>query len=216
MERKHLSRAGFTLIELLVVIAIIAILAAILFPVFARARENARKTSCCSNLKQLGMATHMYAQDYDEMLPCDYYACNSTWTHTRLVTQITPYMKDSAVLYCPSASKMGFADIVDTPTNRSAGNIGYYYYSYDQQPGTVTPSSGVNSAWVSFSFLKAFTGNSTRVMSELYDPDYWVWSDIFCQPLNIRMHESAFGSINVCYLDGHVKFQPGQARDVFK
>ncbi|HOQ30130.1 MAG TPA: prepilin-type N-terminal cleavage/methylation domain-containing protein [Armatimonadota bacterium] len=59
-------QAGFTLIELLVVIAIIAILAAILFPVFARARENARKSSCLSNCKQLGMALMQYAHDYDE------------------------------------------------------------------------------------------------------------------------------------------------------
>jgi len=61
--------AGFTLIELLVVIAIIAILAAILFPVFARARENARKSTCQSNLKQIGLAFMQYAQDFDEMLP---------------------------------------------------------------------------------------------------------------------------------------------------
>src|SRR5437667_8060368 len=60
------STKGFTLIELLVVIAIIAILAAILFPVFARAREAARKTSCLSNMKQLGLASNMYKQDYDE------------------------------------------------------------------------------------------------------------------------------------------------------
>ncbi len=62
-------RKGFTLIELLVVIAIIAILAAILFPVFAKAREKARQTSCLSNMKQIGLASMMYAQDYDERLP---------------------------------------------------------------------------------------------------------------------------------------------------
>ena len=62
-------RRGFTLIELLVVIAIIAILAAILFPVFAQAREKARQASCTSNLKQIGMAFKMYIQDYDERWP---------------------------------------------------------------------------------------------------------------------------------------------------
>ena len=66
--RSNIRSKGFTLIELLVVIAIIAILAAILFPVFSQARESARKTSCLSNLKQLGLATMMYAQDYDETL----------------------------------------------------------------------------------------------------------------------------------------------------
>src|SRR2546423_13005970 len=67
VERER-SRSGFTLIELLVVIAIIAILAAILFPVFAQARATARKAACASNLKQIGLAFMMYAQDYDEML----------------------------------------------------------------------------------------------------------------------------------------------------
>src|ERR1700722_16915261 len=64
-----MKRTGFTLIELLVVIAIIAILAAILFPVFAAAREKARQTSCASNLKQIGLAILQYAQDYDELYP---------------------------------------------------------------------------------------------------------------------------------------------------
>ena len=63
-------KSGFTLIELLVVIAIIAILAAILFPVFAQAREKARQTACLSNMKQQGTAVMMYSQDYDETLPC--------------------------------------------------------------------------------------------------------------------------------------------------
>src|SRR2546423_2637609 len=67
VERER-SRSGFTLIELLVVIAVIAILAAILFPVFAQARATARKAACASNLKQIGLAFGMYAQDYDEML----------------------------------------------------------------------------------------------------------------------------------------------------
>lgn len=64
-----MRRNGFTLIELLVVIAIIAILAAILFPVFAQAREKARQTMCLSNSRQMGLAVQMYTQDYDEVLP---------------------------------------------------------------------------------------------------------------------------------------------------
>src|SRR6218665_2214986 len=68
-----MKRHGFTLIELLVVIAIIAILAAILFPVFARARENARRSACQSNLKQIGLGIMQYTQDYDERYPIRYY-----------------------------------------------------------------------------------------------------------------------------------------------
>src|SRR5579863_5350046 len=68
------KRSGFTLIELLVVIAIIAILAAILFPVFAQAREQARKTSCISNIKQISLANLMYTQDYDETFPLEEYS----------------------------------------------------------------------------------------------------------------------------------------------
>ena len=211
-------RVGFTLIELLVVIAIIAILASILFPVFARAREAARKTSCASNLKQLGLACHMYSQDYDELLPCDYYACNGNATHMRLVSQILPYIKNTQIMYCPSAQKMGLADIVPTAANATAGNIGYYYYSYDQVPSTVAPKGGTNySTWISWNFLPTAMGQDyARVMTEQWDSDYWLWSDVFCAPLNIRIHESSLGSVNVCYLDGHVKFQPGQAKSVFK
>ena len=72
MQRLGCRGRGFTLIELLVVIAIIAILAAILFPVFAQASEQARKTTCTSNMRQVGMALNMYVQDYDERLPAQH------------------------------------------------------------------------------------------------------------------------------------------------
>jgi len=94
-------RPGFTLIELLVVIAIIAILAAILFPVFAKAREKARQSSCSSNLKQLALATLQYAQDYDETFPVwfRYQYPNSPQHPT---TAVLPYVKSTQVYVCPS------------------------------------------------------------------------------------------------------------------
>jgi len=105
---------AFTLIELLVVIAIIAILAAILFPVFAQARESARKTSCLSNTKQLGLGVMMYVQDYDEMYPCN------SWDTPPIATadtdvkdpaymsamhwvwRLMPYIKNKQIFVCPS------------------------------------------------------------------------------------------------------------------
>jgi prepilin-type N-terminal cleavage/methylation domain-containing protein/prepilin-type processing-associated H-X9-DG protein len=108
-----MRRRGFTLIELLVVIAIIAILAAILFPVFARAREKARQASCSSNLKQLALAFLMYAQDYDEKLPgqnlAHYpggptaYPNDACCVERNIAWAITqPYIKNAQVLLCPS------------------------------------------------------------------------------------------------------------------
>jgi len=94
------SRMGFTLIELLVVIAIIAILAAILFPVFARAREKARQTSCLSNQKQIALATLMYAQDYDEMW-CPAVTANAGGTYTAFHL-LEPYVKNAQIYVCPS------------------------------------------------------------------------------------------------------------------
>ena len=100
-SRKH----GFTLIELLVVIAIIAILAAILFPVFARAREKARQASCESNEKQISLAILMYAQDYDERFPQECYnnglnfPMKLCWKWT-----VLPYIKNNQVFFCPSQS----------------------------------------------------------------------------------------------------------------
>jgi len=108
-----IGRRGFTLIELLVVIAIISILAAILFPVFARARENARRASCLSNLKQIGLASMMYVQDYDEHYPVAYVATtqprpdglqwiSTGWTWGQL---LYPYTKSRQVFVCPSSAE---------------------------------------------------------------------------------------------------------------
>jgi len=98
-------RRGFTLIELLVVIAIIAILAAILFPVFAKAREKARQSSCLSNEKQMGIAFLQYAQDYDETFMLDPGGTSSTTDRASAqawYNALEPYMKSTQILACPS------------------------------------------------------------------------------------------------------------------
>ncbi len=97
------TNKAFTLIELLVVIAIISILAAILFPVFARARENARRSSCQSNLKQLGLGVMQYTQDYDEKFPPYSGASGSTAEANGWAILVQPYIKSKQILQCPSA-----------------------------------------------------------------------------------------------------------------
>jgi prepilin-type N-terminal cleavage/methylation domain-containing protein len=119
-----MKRTGFTLIELLVVIAIIAILAAILFPVFARAREKARMTSCLSNLKQIGLGLMMYVQDYDETWPSmrvfppytTDYNTSPWWCreyYGGIPTLLQPYVKNHQLFWCSSdstASGSGYWD----------------------------------------------------------------------------------------------------------
>ncbi len=146
---------GFTLIELLVVIAIIAILAAILFPVFAKAREKARQISCTSNMKQIGLAVLMYSQDYDETFPSKGVCLNGgNWVPWE--TMVAPYIKNGAhsgtatgdtnyggsVFACPSNSNKtsAFANL--------AGSFQYscdYAANYNEAFGTA-PTGGNQSA----------------------------------------------------------------------
>jgi prepilin-type N-terminal cleavage/methylation domain-containing protein/prepilin-type processing-associated H-X9-DG protein len=118
MRRKF----GFTLIELLIVIAIIAILAAILFPVFARARENARRASCMSNVKQIGLGVMQYIQDYDEKFPGYYTDPNGNGFQENTADRgwaenIQPYLRSTQIYQCPSEptapspnNGMGYSD----------------------------------------------------------------------------------------------------------
>jgi prepilin-type N-terminal cleavage/methylation domain-containing protein len=109
-------RRGFTLIELLVVIAIIAILAAILFPVFARAREKARQASCTSNLKQQGIAILMYAQDYDERIPPAFITPGSYEYLVGFYDLLAPYVKSEDLFVCPSEHYLHNYRRTDLPT----------------------------------------------------------------------------------------------------
>ena len=135
-----MKRSGFTLIELLVVIATIAILAAILFPVFAKAREKARQASCLSNVKQMMLGVLSYAQDYDEKMPSQW-MLNTSPTHT-VIGQATPtnyytwpelimaYTKNDQIFQCPSKQ---FATMINYQSYPTA----YMYTAFN--PATSTP-----------------------------------------------------------------------------
>lgn len=138
------GKTGFTLIELLVVIAIIAILAAILFPVFARARENARRSSCQSNLKQIGLASAQYSQDYDERyVPYSLWYGGHDLAHQvdMWANLLYPYTKSAQIYVCPSDPKKDRAIAVyysySIPTN-----VKYCSYNMNGiQDGTATTSA---------------------------------------------------------------------------
>jgi prepilin-type N-terminal cleavage/methylation domain-containing protein/prepilin-type processing-associated H-X9-DG protein len=122
MNRVRRAPVGFTLIELLVVIAIVSILAAILFPVFARAREKARQSSCASNLRQIGVAALQYVQDNDETLPTRGFR-TASWGYSWR-TELYPYVKSLDVYQCPSNEVVIQPETVDGVTLRFPGSYG--------------------------------------------------------------------------------------------
>jgi prepilin-type N-terminal cleavage/methylation domain-containing protein/prepilin-type processing-associated H-X9-DG protein len=142
---KRRKGKGFTLIELLTVIAIIAVLASILFPVFARAREQARKATCQSNLKQLGLALLMYSQDYDErMLPIA--TPGGPGGELRWPQILSPYLKMRGFVRCPDADysqATAFGPTYDEAINDPDGNGGMNDYAYG-----LYPSYGYNYAYL--------------------------------------------------------------------
>ncbi len=195
-------RKGFTLIELLVVIAIIAILAAILFPVFAKAREKARQASCMSNLKQLMLAALMYAQDYDERMQVSTTSCyvgpppapdtnRNFWRY-----QLQPYIKNWGVFTCPSANSGDMSAI---------GTQGQLAYGFNQSVFNLPLAN-------------------MRYPAELCvmgDARHWIintgnqgWAHAYanicaagCNP-DRRIDDNARhnGGSDVAFADGHVKF----------
>ncbi|RYG58371.1 DUF1559 domain-containing protein [bacterium] len=132
----RIRQSGFTLIELLVVIAIIAILAAILFPVFGRARENARRSSCQSNLKQIGLGMMQYTQDYDEYFPLSVISLTASGSQTNppvggvpigWADAVQPYLKSTQIYQCPSEA---------IPPVNDANATGYTDYFLNKNAGT--------------------------------------------------------------------------------
>jgi prepilin-type N-terminal cleavage/methylation domain-containing protein/prepilin-type processing-associated H-X9-DG protein len=213
-------RAGFTLIELLVVIAIIAILAAILFPVFARAREKARQASCCSNTKQLGLGFIMYVQDYDQRFPPQHdWGTSGSYRHW--VDEIYPYVKNAQLYSCPSAKDWGYAL---TPSgippggtswwSQFVGNCSYGYgawlggFGANPAPRKETQINAVNTLLVADcnNGVHACCGGDFRV----------AWAEV-CQSqpggCNIRPdypsdnYTRHNGGQNVGFADGHAKWQ---------
>lgn len=201
-------RRGFTLIELLVVIAIIAILAAILFPVFARAREKARQTSCLSNVKQIALGMLMYIQDYDERFP--YFASGSSsvdpwicWPH-----QLQPYLKNWQIYQCPSSPY--------------GGEMNYHGTLYPIRPSYAF----VNSLWSSNPPYSLAVVQSPASKFMMADSNHPVLGDIrgfltasACGQWTCGRNVASTqkwevphnDGINIGYVDGHAKWMNGNA-----
>jgi prepilin-type N-terminal cleavage/methylation domain-containing protein/prepilin-type processing-associated H-X9-DG protein len=179
-------KRGFTLIELLVVIAIIAILAAILFPVFARARENARRTSCQSNLKQLALGIKQYLQDYDERFPHSTGATVSDLSGWAYVTQ--PYVKNEQILQCPSQSS-GAPLGANLEPRAIQANFSDYWYNFNL--------GGVNES--SLAYVSNTVMNGDGQLDNTFGANYWR------QKTDSGATRHLDGG-NYAFADGHIKW----------
>lgn len=208
-------KSGFTLIELLVVIAIIAILGAILFPVFAQASEKARTTACLSNQRQFGLALLMYVQDYDETFPVNLYLGQDEPNgQPCLVTsyaEVMPYIRNSHVLLCPSDAhplnlNKGFSTLGLPPLCAASPLATFVSY----QPNYALIDDGDPT--------RIFAGESGRTVNTLASlpfPDLTsAYSDsvatlpggtagfcLFCSPIQARHN----GQVRALFADGHAK-----------
>ena len=225
-----MRRSGFTLIELLVVIAIIAILAAILFPVFARAREKARQSSCQSNLKQIMLAEIQYMADYDQRLPIATSAisggfrlsdaaatcCTKTWSRNKCTTTLTqpsgvqngfvhwrldPYIKNTQLWICPSMSATVTPNTADQTSYLSTHAVTNRNANYPTLEGTAESAFLVSPAQVIL-WQDAISWYETTTAANILRSSGLAGS-----------YGSAHGlgggnMVNCAYLDGHVKSLP--------
>ena len=187
------TRRGFTLIELLVVIAIIAILAAILFPVFARAREKARQTTCLSNMKQIALAVVMYATDYDEMYPSarlDYGSHHSA-SYIYWEELLAPYCKNWSIFVCPS----------ETVTNRTSRLTGEQMPTIAYGHYTMNQNFGYRASVISLATLQEPAGiiYASEGQNDCTRPYWWPRGYYF---LLMRHNDGC----NNSFADGHAKW----------
>jgi prepilin-type N-terminal cleavage/methylation domain-containing protein/prepilin-type processing-associated H-X9-DG protein len=217
------SRLAFTLIELLVVIAIIAILAAILFPVFAQARDKARMSACLSNQRQLGSAMMMYVQDYDETYPYSrFIGAMGLGPENRILTwrnAIAPYLKNKGVLACPSNPySRAIPGVASVTVNGLPRNPGANAEGWGREPDLLLPISYAMNAcaitWIPASDRSAprplRVGQLARpadtiLFGESNWPNAdmgaeWLWN--FCT--GVFAHPGS-KMANLIFMDGHVK-----------
>lgn len=191
--RPPVRKTGFTLIELLVVIAIIAILASILFPVFARARENARRASCQSNLKQIGLGLMQYTQDYDEKFPLRQ-GTGAGENPNSFATVTQPYVKSTQIFMCPSGGQA-----VNSTTTDGLWRVGPSEASPYNFATVSQGHYGFNNQLAGESLAKP-TSASTQVMtaeSPFYSADELKF---------ITASNRHFDGAVICFVDGHVKW----------
>jgi prepilin-type N-terminal cleavage/methylation domain-containing protein len=190
---------GFTLIELLVVIAIIAILAAILFPVFAQARESARKTSCLNNMKQLGTATAMYTQDWDGWYPLAWFSNGENGFEVALY----PYIKNKGIFECPSnkVTVSNWAGYVYGPISRS------YALNGDLTARTVAGRrAGVNETAVENPASIIYMTEIRDTRKPTSGPEHEIFTankNDVCQRIPFNIHQ---GGSNYVFGDYHAKW----------
>jgi prepilin-type N-terminal cleavage/methylation domain-containing protein/prepilin-type processing-associated H-X9-DG protein len=204
MREKLLYRVrAFTLIELLVVIAIIAILAAILFPVFAQARAKGRQAACLSNEKQIGNAIMMYVQDYDEVMP----ACFSwglAWTNKnngRYIQQLTaPYVKNDNIWFCPAVERN--RPLAALWSKDYAANGTTYIWNHQTESPSYGPYKGHKSVTVSGLAISAIPRPAEAPV--LWDMPYW---NSLCKGWDAAGLQSPHvHGVNATYADGHARY----------